>query len=173
MSEQAKKHLKHEILVCGISNAFFNGVIAWLLLKDKEPLLWGGEHSFAVDMIATSFILSFIIALIVIAVHKRKLRTGKIETMDFGSKSALQRLVNRLPMGNMANAFWFGLAGILIAVPVPLLAFYLMGIEQIPAQQYAIFKGLWAGFIAATLVSPMVMSALRPAVKETQVCEAA
>lgn len=167
MSEQAIHHLKHEALISGVSNTFFNGIIAWLLLKGGSSLAWGGEHSFVVDMIATSFILSFIIALIVIAVHKRKLAKGTIDPINFGPQSHLQKWVNRLPISNLGNAFYFGLAGIVIAVPLPLLAFYIIGIEEIAPLNYAVFKGLWAGMIATTLIVPMVMSALRIEVQKS------
>ena len=66
MTDYARSHLKHEVLVGGISNAFFNGIIAWLLMKGGPPLAWGGAHSFAVDVFATALLLPFIVALIVI-----------------------------------------------------------------------------------------------------------
>jgi hypothetical protein len=162
MSAQAKKYLKHEIFITGISNGLFNALIAWLLLKEGPALIWGGDKGFVGDLTASAFILPFIIALIVISVQKRKLRKGKLQTIDFGAGSALQRMVNRLPQSKTANAFCFGIAGIIIAVPLPLLGFHLIGIEQIEALNYAIFKGIWAGLLSAILIVPMVMSALRP-----------
>lgn len=161
MFAQAKQHLKHEALVGGVSNAVFNGLIAWWLLKGGSNLMWSGGNSFVVDILATAFILPFIVALIVIPLQKRKLAKGKIETMDFGPGSQLQTWVNRLPASTLGNAFYFGLAGICVAAPLPLAGFYLAGIEQIIPLHYAIFKGLWAGSMAAVLVVPMVVSALR------------
>ena len=49
MATSDTAHLQHEALVGGVSNAFFNGFIAWLLLRNGPALAWGGEHSFAVD----------------------------------------------------------------------------------------------------------------------------
>ena len=163
MTAQAKDHLKHEALVGGISNMVFNGLIAWLLLKGGAALTWGGDNSFVVDIVATAFILPFIVALIVIPMHKRKLAKGSIEPMNFGKNSSLQGWVNRLPASTLGNAFCFGIAGMRLVAPIPLAAFYLGGIEQIPPTNYAIFKGVWAGLMAAVLVIPMVMSALREA----------
>ena len=65
-SVTARSHLRHEVLVGGISNTIFNGLIAWLLLKSGPALGWGGQNSFAVDMLATGLLLPFIVALIVI-----------------------------------------------------------------------------------------------------------
>jgi hypothetical protein len=162
MTAKAKQHLKHEAMVGGVSNTVFNGGIAWWLLKGGSALSWSGSNSFVVDIFATAFILPFIVALIVIPMHKRKLANGKIATMDFGPGSYLQGWVNRLPASTLGNAFWFGIAGMCLVAPIPLIAFYLTGVEQIAPLNYAIFKGIWAGLMAAALVIPMVMSALRP-----------
>lgn len=161
MTDQAKSHLRHEAMVGGVSNTVFNGGIAYWLLKDGPPMSWSGGSSFVVDIFATAFILPFIVALIVIPMQKRKLAKGKIAAMDFGPGSRLQAWVNRLPFATWANAFWFGLAGMCFVAPIPLLGFYLAGVEQISPLHYAIFKGVWAGSMAAVLVIPMVMSALR------------
>ena len=161
MTSNTKQHLRHEALVGGISNAVFNGGIAWWLLKDGPALAWSGEHSFVIDIFATAFLLPFIVALIVIPIHRRKLARGKISTMDFGLDSRIQRWVNRLPPSTPANAFWFGLTGLCLAPVLPLMGFYSLGVEQIEPLNYAIFKGFWAGLMAAILVIPMVMSALR------------
>jgi hypothetical protein len=161
MTAQAKQHLKHEALVGGISNTVFNGLIAWWLLKGGAALTWSGANSFVVDIFATAFILPFIVALIVIPIHKRKLAKGSIAVMDFGPDSRLQGWVNRLPAATLGNAFWFGIAGMCLAAPIPLIGFHLAGVEQFSPLHYAIFKGLWAGLMAAALVVPMVISALR------------
>ena len=123
---------------------------------------WTGGSSFVVDIFATAFILPFIVVLIVVPLHKRKLANGKINTMDFGSGSSIQTWVNRLPYSTWGCAFWFGIVGMALAAPIPLVGFYVLGIEQIAPVNYAIFKGVWAGLMAAALVIPMVMSALRP-----------
>ena len=78
MTSSARTHLKHEVLVGGISNTIFNGIIAWLLLRNGPALAWGGQHSFAVDVIATALLLPLIVALIVIPLQRSKLRKGKL-----------------------------------------------------------------------------------------------
>ena len=76
MPNYAKQHLQHEALVGGVSNAIFNGLIAWLLLRSGPSLAWGGEHSFAVDVVATALLLPLIVALIVIPLQRGKLLQG-------------------------------------------------------------------------------------------------
>ena len=60
-STNARDHLKHEILVGGISNTIFNGLIAWLLLKSGPALAWGGEHSFVVDVMAGLLVIPMVL----------------------------------------------------------------------------------------------------------------
>lgn len=154
-------HIRHEILVCGISNAFFNGLSAWLLLKNVPELRWSGEHSFVVDIIATGLLLPFIVALIVIPMQRSKLVKGKLHPINLGSASLAQSMAERFPDGTFKSALLFGLIGMALFAPLTLIGFYFVGVEQVNPVQYAIFKGLWAGLIAAILVVPMVLIALR------------
>jgi hypothetical protein len=157
----ASEHIKHEILVGGVSNTIFNGIIAWLLLKSGPALAWGGDHSFAVDVIATAFILPFIVALIVIPLQRGKLNKGKLEPIHLGAGSFMQRMADRLPAGTFKSALIFGLVGMCVIAPLTLLGFYVLGVEQVSPLSYSIFKGIWAGLMAAVLVVPMVLLALR------------
>jgi hypothetical protein len=156
-----RNHIRHEVLVSGISNTVFNGLLAWLLLKGRPGLHWSGEHSFVVDVFATGLLLPLIVALIVIPLQRGKLKSGKLQPIDLGTSSAIQSLANRLPSSALKSALLFGLFGMLVIAPLTLLGFYLVGVEEASPAQYAIFKGLWAGLIAAVLVIPMVLVALR------------
>ena len=161
MADQAKAHLKHEVLVGGLSNTFFNGLIAWLLLRTGPALAWGGEHSFVVDIFATALLLPLIVALIVIPLQRSKLRKGKLQAINLGSDSRIQSFADRFPQATFPSALLFGLLGLCIIAPATLLGFYLLGVELVPPVNYAIFKGLWAGAMAGILVVPMVLTALR------------
>jgi hypothetical protein len=154
-------HIRHEILVCGISNTLFNGLSAWLLMKNGPALRWEGEHSFVVDIIATGLLLPLIVALIVIPLQRSKLNKGQLQAIDLGASSLMQSLANRFPASTPKSAGLFGLIGLLIIAPLTLAGFYLFGVEQLSPVQYTLFKGLWAGLIAAVLVIPMVLIALR------------
>ncbi len=161
MTEYARKHLQHEMLVGGASNTVFNGLIAWLLLRNGPPLQWHGDNSFAVDVIATTLLLPFVVALIVIPLQRAKLRKGALQAINLGPHSRWQKLADRFPTSIFKSAVLFGLVSSLLIAPPTLLAFYILGIEQVTPANYAIFKGLWAGVLAALTVTPMVLCALR------------
>ncbi|MDX1735120.1 MAG: hypothetical protein R3228_12165 [Halioglobus sp.] len=162
MPPESAQHLKKEALVGGVSNALFNGVIAWLLLRGGSPLAWGGEHSFVVDIVATAFILPFIVALIVIPLQRGKVKKGKLTPVQLDSDSRLAGLAGRIPRPLLGGATAFGLLGALVIAPATLLLFYLVGVQQVTPANYAVFKGVWAGLMAALLVLPMVAYAHRP-----------
>lgn len=169
MSEYASKHLKHEFLVGGVSNMIFNGLIAWLILRGGANLAWQGSGNFVGDVLATAFLLPLIVALIVIPLQKSKLAKGKLQVIDLGADSALQRLVNRMPDSTFLNAVLFGLTGLLIIGPLTLAGMYLVGVSEFTPNQYAVFKGIWAGLMAGVLVIPMVLIGLRERNAQTQV----
>lgn len=157
----ARSHLQHEVMVSGISNFFFNALAAWLLLRGGAALRWSGESSFVVDIIATAFLLPFIVALIVIPLQRSKLKKGKLQAIDLGNASFFQRMANRFPQSVFKSALLFGLIGMLVIAPLTLLGFYIAGVSVVSPTQYAIFKGIWAGLMAAVLAVPMVLIALR------------
>ena len=97
-------HIRKEILVGGISNAIFNGLIVWLLKKNGPDLRWGGEHSFAVDIIATGLLLPFIVALIVIPLQRSKLNKGELQPINLGPGSFMQALADRFPATTFKSA---------------------------------------------------------------------
>ncbi len=158
-----RAHIRQEVLVSGISNAIFNGVIAWFLLRRVPALRWSGDHSFAADMMATGLLLPLIIALIVIPLQRGKLNKGVLQPINLGATSSLQSMADRFPASAFKSALLFGVFGIAIISPLTLLGFYLLGVEEMSPAYYAVFKGVWAGIVAAVLVIPMVLIALREA----------
>lgn len=161
MAADVQAHLKKEAVIGGVSNAVFNGLIAWLILRAGPDLEWGGAHSFTVDIVATAFLLPFIVAAIVVPLQRRRLNKGDLQPMALASGSRLQSVADRFPYGAIKSALVFGLVGMLIFAPVTLLGLYLAGIETFTPAGYAVFKGIWAGVMAAVLVVIMVLVALR------------
>jgi hypothetical protein len=138
-------------------------LFAWLLIRNGPPLQWDGDHSFTLDIIATAFLLPLIVALIVIPLQRGKLRKGSLSPISLDPESLLQKLVDRFPEGTGKSALLFGMMGLFVFSPATLAGFYLFGVEQLPPLYYATFKGIWAGLMAAIIVVPMVLVALRPA----------
>jgi hypothetical protein len=152
--------IRHETMVSGISNTVFNGLIAWLLLRAGSNLTLAGEHSFAIDVAATAFILPFIVTLIVIPLNQRKLAANKVSSVRLDSGSTLQAVLLRFPQNLWLRALGFGLLTMLIVTPLTLLPLWALGIHEFTPLAYSIFKGVWAGLMAAALTTPMLLLAL-------------
>ena len=152
--------IRHETMVSGVSNTVFNGLIAWLLLRAGSNLTLAGEHSFAIDVAATAFILPFIVTLIVIPLNQRKLAANKVSSVLLDSGSPLQAVLLQFPENLWLRALGFGLLTMLIVTPLTLLPLWALGIHEFTPLAYSIFKGVWAGLMAAALTTPMLLLAL-------------
>ena len=152
--------IRHETLVSGISNTIFNGLIAWLLLRAGSNLTLGGEHNFAIDIMATAFILPFIVTLIVIPLNQRKLAANKVSAVRLDARFPLESLLLRFPKNLWLRALWFGFFTMLIVTPVTLVPLWALGIHEFTPIAYSVFKGIWAGLMAAAITTPMLLLAL-------------
>ncbi|CAH0991331.1 hypothetical protein SIN8267_01434 [Sinobacterium norvegicum] len=163
MSHSVKSHITREVITNGVTNSFFNGVIAWMLLKEIETITLWQEHSIAIDMAATAAILLFILTVIIIPLNRSKLRKGKIIAAEWNPASRLHRILMRFPQKLWQQGLMFALCGIVLVAPISVLPFMLTGITEMTGSQYAIVKGVWAGLMAAIMVIPMIILALAPA----------
>ncbi len=155
-------YLRREVTTNGLTNAFFNGVICWYLIKEKADLTWWGAHSFAGDIIATSLILPWIVAMIVIPLQRSKVRKGKIQPWQCDTDSPrILQILQSFPQSLWLNGLYFGLLGMLVVAPVTLLLLWIAGASLFTPMEYAIFKGVWAGCLAAITVLPMLFVGLR------------
>ena len=160
MSDAVSGFITKEALTNGVSNAFFNGLAAWYLLKSKPWMPVLGEAGIVVDVIATSIILLFIVTLIIIPLSRSKKRKGKAPEFSWDSSRQLHRFFMRLPPGLVARAFCFAGLGIVVVSPVSLLPYFMFGIEGMSGADYAIVKGVWAGFMAGVMCVPMIQLGL-------------
>lgn len=160
MSTSLRQYIFRESMINFLSNAFFNGVIAWLLLRGGSDLTMWGEHSFAIDLMATAFILLFIVTLIVIPLQRRKVRRGDIEGIHWQNEVCLHRQLKRFPASLWRCGCLFGLIGLLLFIPITLLPMMGLGINHFTPDSYALFKGVWAGLLAAVMMGPMILLGL-------------
>jgi hypothetical protein len=160
MSGDIAAHIRKEVLTNGSSNAVFNGLAAWALLKDTEWMPMWGEPSIAVDITATSAILLFIVALIMIPLNRSKKRKGKAPEFRWDNSKVLHRFFQRFPRGLIARAFCFAALGIVVVAPVSFVPYIVLGVEGMTGSAYAVAKGVWAGIMAGIMCIPMIQMGL-------------
>lgn len=156
-----KSQIQHEMVVAGGSNMVFNGIIAWLLLRSGSNLTLTGEHSYAMDVLATAFILPFIVTLIVIPLNQRKLAKGETQAISLDGNHWLQGFMAHFPDKLWLRALGIGTLSMLIFTPLTLLPLWALGLHEFTPLGYSIFKGVWAGLVAVALVYPLLLLALR------------
>lgn len=140
-----------------------NGGICWWLIKDNGPVTWWGSSNFGGDLIATGFILPFIVAVIVIPIHANKIAKGALNAICPSVAPGWTQRFMGMPNNLWLRAVLFGLVGV-VTFSLPTLG--LLSVFQVTAftpAQYAVFKGLWAGLLAFTLVMPMTAIAMATA----------
>ena len=160
MAQEITNYLKRECSVNGLTNAFFNGLICWLLIKNNGTITWWGQHNFGYDILATGFILPFIVTLIVIPIQRRKMAKSKTPGFHFDRSISAHAFLCRFPKSLTGKAFYFGLIGMAVIGGLSLLLLALIGVQDFTPLQYSIFKGIWAGVLASILVVPMILLAL-------------
>lgn len=160
MSTDVATHIRKEVMTNGISNAIFNGLAAWFLLKSTEWMPMWGEPSIAIDITATSVILLFIVTLIIIPLNRSKRRKGKAPKFHWSDSSLLHRFLQRFPRGLVARAFCFAGLGIVVVAPISFLPYIALGVHGMSGPAYAIAKGAWAGIMAGIMCIPMIMIGL-------------
>lgn len=148
-----------DALINGVTNAVFNGYIAWLILKDRTILEMWGHGGFGFDILATAFLLLFIVALIVIPLSRRKVLGGNFSSIRWQDINPLWSFLRKMPRGLFLRALIFGLIGLLIIAPVTLTFLWLLRISSLTPMEFALIKGIWAGIIAGIMVIPMIFLA--------------
>jgi hypothetical protein len=147
--------------VSGLSNTLFNGLIAWLLLRAGSNLTLTGEHSYIADIVATAFILPFIVTLIVIPLNQRRRAANKVPSIQLDARYWLQALLLKFPTGLWSRAACIGALSMLIVTPITLFPLWALGLHEFTPTAYALFKGVWAGLMAAVLTTPLLLLALQ------------
>ncbi|MGI9284826.1 MAG: hypothetical protein ACR2P1_05525 [Pseudomonadales bacterium] len=155
MSEELNAHILHEVKTNGVMNTVFNGGIAFLLLKGGENLTLRGD--IIVDLMATGAILLFIVSLILIPLNRSKVAKGKLTAHNWDTNKLLHRWLQRFPKSLFARALIFALVGLLVIAPLTAGALFVVGATEFSPLAYSIFKGLWAGLMAAMMTVPMVL----------------
>jgi hypothetical protein len=154
--QEFKYYLHHSATTNGLANALANGLICWWLIKDKGLVTWWGASNFGGDLLATGFVLPFIVTLIVIPVQRGKVRKGKVTAV---AQDALPRALKRfttMPSSLFLQSIIFGVIGCTAIATPTLLALFALGVNSFEPAHYAIFKGLWAGLLAFIIVYPMI-----------------
>ena len=160
---ELKHYLIHGASTNGLANTLANGGICWWLIQDKGPVGWWENSNFGGDLLATGFILPFIIALIVIPLHNKKVCSGSLPSVPTDLVPRWMVWVLGMPQSVWLRGVLFGLIGVVVFSLPTLGLLALLKVNTFSPAQYALFKGVWAGLVAFILVMPMMTLAMNTA----------
>ena len=146
-----RQHIWRNTILNGATNAVANGLICWLLSRSKSSLeLFSPSGGIATDLLATGFLLSIIVTLILIPIQRKQLTKDALSPEVLAAPSPLAlRLVAVTERYTMAVALSAILG--LIAAAAPVLALNILSVDSFTPFNYSVFKGLWAGVFAGVL----------------------
>lgn len=146
-------HIRKEATINFVLNLILNAVIAWFALGKNSPLAVWGENSFGSDLITTAAILGWLLGGIFIFTHRMKVRKGQLPALDIN-------IPNWLPKNPLLAGLCFCIATLLCFVPITFASFYALDISSLTIEAYCVFKGLWSGVIAVTVVPLAILVGL-------------
>ena len=165
---RTKRHMKltqshwHFILVkqgliAVLSNVIINGIIAWLIFKPAKSVSMFGSQSYALDLTATTLLLTFFISFFAYKSTFKEVSEGRLDTLawDIKKHANFRFAINLFPqfsgqpfLGSIALA----VAITLLIAPLVIGVFILLGAHELPLMLYVVFKAFFAGLLAATTV---------------------
>ena len=152
MNTDVAKHVRKDAIVNFVINMLLNGLLAYFLNKSKLLLPLWGESGFGIDIFITTFLLLFLLAWILIAINRRGVQKGKAPRLSWNTELALHRVLSRFPQGAFQSGLLLGLCGLLVVAPVTVGVFHVLDVTELTPMSYAVFKGVWAGLLAALAV---------------------
>ena len=157
MDQQLKKHIRRERVSTFISNSIINGGLAYLIVKNRHALPMFGEHAFSKDLVITGALLAGIITAIVVPIHRGKVRKGTLPVHRWEGRQITARVLAHLPRNILLLSLIFGLFGMLVFAPATIGVLRLLSITSFEPLPFAVFKGIWAGALAAILTRPLIL----------------
>lgn len=145
-------------LGAALLNAAINGAIAWALFHHLPIVPLWGAVGIASDTIATSLILPFLTGIIVTALTGWHVRAGRLAPLVLGDARPPAAW---LPEGTAGRAGMLAVVSLVLLVPVTLLAFVGLGVEELPFERFLVFKIAFAvadGLLVTPLVALLALS---------------
>ena len=136
-------YMRGEIGANVVVNSLINVLIIWFTKKDSRILYTEGEEGYGIDIIVTCFLLFFLMSLVVLAIQRSRVKSGKAPDFNWEKSLRLHRILARFPRSVWLSALLFGVLALFIYAPVTLVALGAVGVTEFTPLNYTIFKGIW------------------------------
>lgn len=143
MAESFGRFLRREQLINGTINLVLNGGFAWWLTSGATLPLWQGHGAMGPDLIITSVLLGYLLALGVAFGMGRKRDKGGAPAVD----GQQYPWISRLPGSTAKLAVAVGGLALLVGI-VFALGMHALGLDPFPRDAYVALKAVYAGALA-------------------------
>jgi len=143
MSTSFRSFLRHQQISMAITNVVCNGAFAWLLTEGVYLSLWQGKGAIGPDLLATSLILAYLVALGGAFGLRKKRDSGKTPALT----APPHPWIARLPSSTGRLALVIAVLGTVIGL-LTVGALSLLGLDPFPRDSYIVLKSIYAGLLA-------------------------
>lgn len=148
---------QHSLTEC-LVNIYLNMAIGAYVFRGLDRVPYAGATSIVVDLLATGFILAFVVTLIATFRTRKHLRQGELPRVEAGPGAL--RVLSALPTAPVLRALILGAQGTAVAGMV-LAGLKCAGVESMPFWPCIVMKGGFAGGLAAYTTAVAVVRAFR------------
>lgn len=157
LGHSLRAHTRKECIISFFVNfAIAIGLGYWTFSQRESVEPWGVE-GYGLDLLATGFFLSAIVAAIVIVKHKKAHFRWSLPVPT----TLLERCADLLPLGVVKASVVIGLLGLVFAGVMLLALLTISPHVQYSALSFALIKGVWAGVLAMMVVTMGVRCGLK------------
>lgn len=153
--ELSKRHKQFLLIEQGASptipNLVINVLITWLINRSSSTIPVWGAKSVAQDLMASGFLLPFLVCLIVSPLVARQVRSGKLPPLPLEQLPFWRWF--RFPV--WVRGLYLGILGVLFGALPLVWALSIGQARPFPVGSFILFKAVWASMLAL-LITPIV-----------------
>lgn len=163
--EKAHVHylVGEQIIGSAIINFIIGVGIAYGLFRAMAVVPMWGEKSIGGDIIATAFLLTLILGLIVTPITHKKIKSGHLPKMAWSRTS--HAILGKLPANTFLRSLILGVVYTAVIAPMFILILSVLNIQEMTFGHFVIFKASFAALIAALSAPVFALCALGDASK--------
>jgi len=152
-----KRFLVEQCIGGIVVNFAINAAIGWLIFRGVETAPFTGLTSILGDTLIMAFLLPYMLSFIVTLDTRRKIRAGRFTTLPWQKDS--HPLLGRLPDKLINRSLLLGFYGLVAVLPLLAYMHFRLEVTGMTPANFAWFKGILAGVMAAPLMPLVVLRA--------------
>lgn len=155
MVRMLDSYIRTQALMSALINMILNPLMAWLANRQMAPIALWGSRGIVVDTAVASFVLAVLVVLFTASGVRRDIKGGRLVGM--GDFPAPGKCLSRLPMSTWVLGLIFGGLAALFFVAVSLVLAFSFDVVELPFDQFAFIKAVYAGILGYVVARWVVL----------------